>query len=423
MTWGTWSPGGIMQGERPVRFDVESVRKRFPALRRTENGMKVAYLDGPGGSQAADTAIEAMTRYLSNGSANVHGVHGTSVETDALILRARAAMADLLGGRADEIAFGANMTTLNFALARTMARRWREGDEVVVTELDHRAIVDPWLTAAEDKGFVVRWIRVDRDRLTLDLSDLDSLIGPRTRVVAVGLASNAVGTISDVRHIADAAHSVGARVVVDAVHAVPHIFVDRDSLGADALLCSPYKFFGPHLGVVSIEKGLFDELETYKVLPQLAERPDKIETGTLNHEGIAGAEGAVQFIASLGEGETRRDKIRSAMAAIEEYEDGLATWVRDQLAAMPGVKVYAAPRDARKTPTIAFRVKGRSPREVCEHALKRAVYIASGDFYATTLATVLGIRDSGSFVRAGLAPYNTREEVERLVDSVRELVE
>jgi len=404
-----------------VPFDVHAVRKRFPALSRTENGIPVAFLDGPGGSQAADIAIQAMTDYLLKGSANVHGVHGTSVETDALLVRGREAIADLIGGTADEVAFGANMTTLNFAIARALCREWREGDEIIVTELDHRANVDPWTTAAEDRGVKVRWVRVDPERLTLVLDDLHRFLGPRTKLVAVGLASNAVGTVNDVKYIAEAAHSVGATVAVDAVHAAPHMFIDRDDLGADILLCSPYKFFGPHMGCASIKREVFDRLETYKVLPQLVERPDKIETGTLNHEGIAGTEGAVKFIASLGHGATRREQIRSAMEAIEAYEDPLANWARKELRAIPGVKVYAAPDDVRKTPTIAFRVAGKTPREVCLNALKKGVYIASGDFYATTLAMVLGIRESGSFVRAGLAPYNTREEVERMVESVREI--
>lgn len=402
-------------------YDVQAIRKRFPALRRMENGKPVAFLDGPGGSQVVDTAIEAMANYLIRGSANIHGVFSTSVETDALILRARAAIADFIGGRPDEVAFGANMTTLNFALARAMARDWREGDEVVVTELDHRANVDPWISAIEEKGGTVKWIKVDRERLTLDLSDLSSVIGPRTKVVAVGLASNAVGTINDVKTIADAAHSVGAYVVVDAVHAAPHIFIDRDALGADAILFSTYKAFGPHLGVLSVKADLFDRLKTYKVLPQLEGRPDKIETGTLNHEGIAGAEAAVKFIASLGEGDTTREKIRSAMEKIERHENPLAEWARERLRAIPGFAVYAAPDDVRKTPTIAWRVKGMDPRDVCLHALRKAIYIASGDFYATTLATLLGIRDSGGWVRAGLAPYTTREEVELLVESMEEL--
>ncbi|MGE5579423.1 MAG: cysteine desulfurase-like protein [Bacillota bacterium] len=402
-------------------YDVQAVRRRFPALSRTENGMPVAFLDGPGGSQAADIAIQAMADYLLKGSANVHGVFGTGRETDALLIRGREAIADLVGGTGDEVAFGANMTTLNFAIARALSRDWREGDEIVVTELDHRANVDPWTTAAEDKGVKVHWIRVDTERLTLVLDDLDKVLSPRTKLVAVGLASNAVGTINDVKYISKVAHSVGATVAVDAVHATPHMFIDRDDLGADILLCSPYKFFGPHMGCASIKRDLFDRLETYKVMPQLVERPDKIETGTLNHEGIAGTEGAVKFIASLGHGKTRREQIRSAMETIEAYEDPLANWARKELRSIPGVKVYAAADDVRKTPTIAFRVAGKTPREVCLNALKKGVYIASGDFYATTLAMVLGIRDSGSFVRAGLAPYNTREEVERMVESVREI--
>lgn len=402
-------------------YDVQAVRRRFPALSRTEGGTPVAFLDGPGGSQAADTAIQAMANYLLRGSANVHGVFGTSVETDEIIARARVSMADFIGGKPEEVAFGANMTTLNYAISRAMARDWKAGDEVVVTEMDHRANVDPWISAIEDKGGKARWVKVDTERLVLKMEEFSEVLGPKTKMVAVGLASNAVGTVNDVKKIARMAHEAGAKVVVDAVHAAPHIFIDREDLGADVLVCSPYKFFGPHMGVASIKRDLFDRLETYKVMPQLADPPDKIETGTLNHEGIAGSAGAVEFIASLGEGKTRREKVRSAMEAIEAYEDPLANWVRGQLESIPGVKVFTAGREVRKTPTIAFRVAGKAPREVCQHALKKGVYIASGDFYASTLAMVLGIRESGSFVRAGLAPYTTREEVERLVESVGEI--
>jgi len=414
--------GSVPTNRAKTPYDVEAVRKRFPALRRKERGIPVAFLDGPGGSQVVDSAIEAMAGYLRNGSANVHGVFGTSVETDALIARARVAMADLLGGAPDEVAFGANMTTLNYAISRAMARDWREGDEVVVTEMDHRANVDPWISAALDRGVLVRWIRVNRELLTLETHELSALVSPRTKVVAVGLASNAVGTINDVKMIARVAHEAGAKVVVDAVHAAPHMFIDRDEIGADVILCSAYKFFGPHVGIASIRRDLFDRLETYKVLPQSPDRPEKLETGTLNHEGIAGVEAAVEFIASLGEGQSRREKIRSSMEAIEAYEDSLAQWVREMLGALPSVKVFAAPDGIKKTPTIAFRVRGRTPQEVCRKALEKGVYIASGDFYATTLAQLLKIRETGSWVRAGLAPYTTREEVERLVESVEELV-
>lgn len=412
-----------VSSESDGSYDVIAVRKRFPALRRLENGYPVAFLDGPGGSQAADTAIDAVAGYLMRGSANVHGVHGTSVETDEIIANARVAMADFVGGSPDEIAFGANMTTLNYAIARAIARDWREGDEIVVTELDHRANVDPWTSAAEERGVKIRWIRVDPELLVLKTHDLSGIITSKTKLVAVGLASNAVGTINDVKSIAKTAHQVGAKVVVDAVHAAPHIFIDRDELGADVLLCSPYKFFGPHLGVASIKRDLFEKLETYKVLPQSDEAPDKIETGTLNHEGIAGADGAVQFIASLGKGDTQRERIRSAMDIIEAYEDPLANWVRAELRSMPKVKVFGAPDVVRKTSTIGFRVEGWAPQDVCRRVLKKGVYVASGDFYATTLAMVLGIRESGSWVRAGLAPYTTREEVERLVGLISEIAE
>ena len=352
-------------------YDVQAVRKRFPALRRTENGMPVAFLDGPGGSQVADTAIEAMANYLIRGSANVRGVFATSVETDELLLRARAAMADFLGGRPDEVAFGANMTTLNFAFARAMAREWREGDEVVVTEMDHRANVDPWISAIEDRGGTVKWIKVDRERLTLDLSDLPSIIGPRTKVVAVGLASNVIGTINDVRTIADAAHSVGAYVVVVAVHAAPHMFIDRDALGADAILFSPYKAFGPHLGVLSVKADLYDRLQTYKALPQLEERPDKIETGTLNHEGIAGAEGAVKFIASLGEGKRPGTRSVPPWRRSRNTRNPMADWVR-RSSGPSRVQGICRTSGREEDPHHLIPRSGDASEDVCLHALKKA---------------------------------------------------
>lgn len=404
-----------------MRYSVDSVRARFPALGREEGGWPVAYLDGPGGSQVVDGAIDAMANYLRSGSANLHGVFGTSVETDAMIFRARRAMADLLGGEADEIAFGANMTSLCFSISRAMAVEWGPGDEVIVTELDHRANVDPWILAARDRGATVRFAKVDPETLTLDLPHLHSLIGARTKVVALGRASNVVGTVTDVRPIADMAHMVGAKVVVDAVHAVPHLFTDRDELGADVLFCSLYKCFGPHVGVASIKGSLLSELQPYKVLPQIDVGSERVETGTQNHEGLAAVESVVDFIAALGSGDTRREQIRSAFERIQLWEDGLAALARQRLLDIPWVRIYGAPDHVMKTPTIAFRVQGFTPREVCLSALRQGIYIADGDFYATTLAQRLGIHSLGSWARAGLAPYTTEEEVQRLVQAIEDL--
>jgi cysteine desulfurase family protein (TIGR01976 family) len=403
-------------------FDVRAVRGQFPALGRTYNGHSVVYFDGPGGSQATRQAIDAMAGYMERGGANLHGVFPTSTETEEILARTREAAAAFLGAAPGEVAFGANMTTLTFAISRALARGWDETSEIVVTELDHRANVDPWVIAAREKGAKVRWIRVDPETLTLNRDDFDMTINDRSKLVAVGLASNAVGTVNDVAAVAEMAHDVGAIVAVDAVHAAPHIPVDRDAIGADVITCSAYKFFGPHVGLTAIRRGLFDGLDVYRLDPAPAHVPDKLETGTQNHEGIAGVEGAIDFIASLGEGSSRREKLTNAMQAIEEYEADLADRFRAGLQELPSVTLYAAPEGMRKTPTIAFRVEGFSTEEVCTRMLEDGFFVAAGDFYASTVAERLGLKDSGGFVRAGLAPYNTQEEVERFITTLGRVV-
>ncbi len=403
-------------------FDVEAVRAQFPALSRLHDGKPVAYFDGPGGSQVARSSIDAMTRYMERGGANLHGVFPTSTETEEILAGTRSACAAFLGAEPDEVAFGANMTTLTLAISRALSNTWDEDSEIVVTELDHRANVDPWLIVAEEKGAKIRWIEVDPETLTLNLNDLDQKINPNTKLVAVGLASNAVGTVNDVAAVAERAHAVGAVVAVDAVHAAPHVPMDRDGIGADVLTCSAYKFFGPHVGVTAIRRGLFEELAVHRLDPAPDHIPDKLETGTQNHEGIAGVRGALEFIASLGEGGSPREKFLDAMRTVEEHETRLADRFREALREIPGVTLYAAPDTVRKTPTVAFRLEGRAPLEVCQHAADHGSFIAAGDFYASTVAERLGIKERGGFVRAGLAPYNTEEEVEGFVGVLRGLV-
>ncbi len=397
-------------------FDVTAVREKFPALARTHNGRQAVYLDGPGGSQVARSAIDAVSGYMARGGANLHGSFPTSFETEEILRDARRAAADLLGAEPDEISFGANMTTLTFAVSRALAQTWDKDSEAVVTELDHRANVDPWLLAAAERGTTVRWVGVNPETLTLQWEDIEGAINEKTQLVAVGLASNAVGTVNDVAAIAKKAHEAGAIVAVDAVHAAPHIPIDRDEIGADILTCSAYKFFGPHVGVSVVKRDLLEALNAYKVEPAPDYVPDKLETGTQNHEGIAGVKGAIDFIASLGEGTTARERLLSGMRAIEDYEADLAERFREALREIPGVKLYAAPDGVRKTPTLAFRVDGRTPREVAEHMGKGGFFVADGHFYASTLARKLGIHDKGSWIRAGLAPYNTEEEVEGFIE-------
>jgi cysteine desulfurase family protein (TIGR01976 family) len=396
-------------------FDVTAVRDQFPALERTHNGRRVVYFDGPGGSQVVGSAIEAVSGYMSRGGANLHGPFPTSVETEEILRHTRQAVADFLGAEPDEVAFGANMTTLTFAVSRALARTWDKNSEIVVTELDHRANVDPWLLAAAERGATVRWVRVNPETLTLEGEDLERVIDARTKLVAVVLASNAVGTVNDVAAIAKRAHEAGAFVAVDAVHAAPHISIDRDEIGADVLTCSAYKFFGPHVGVTAIKRDLLETLNVYKVEPAPDYIPDKLETGTQNHEGIAGVKGAIDFIASLGAGATPRERLVNGMRAIEEYEADLAARFRAALREIPRLKLYAAPEGIRKTPTIAFRVDRYTPREVTERMAREGFFVADGHFYASTLARKLGIYDKGNWVRAGLAPYNTEEEAEEFI--------
>lgn len=404
-------------------FPIEAVRQQFPALQRIYQGKPAVYLDGPGGSQVVKGSMDAIYAYMAHGGANLHGSFPSSQETEAIIADARESVAQLFGVKATEVAFGANMTTLTFAIARALGRDWGEGDEIVVSELDHRANVDPWLTIAADRGMTVRWLRVNPETLTIELDEIDSIITPKTKLVAVGLASNAVGTINDIPFIASKAQAVGALVAVDAVHATPHIFVDRDQLGADLLLCSAYKFFGPHVGIAVIREELFDSIQPYKLSPAPASFPDKLETGTQNHEGIAGITPAIQFVASLGKGDTLREQLRTGFEAIEKHENSLADKMREALLEMDGVTLYQADPEIPKTPTIAFRIAGLSPQVVCQRmADEHAVFIADGDFYAMTLADKLGINQEGGWIRAGLAPYNTVEEIDRFIFGIREII-
>src|ERR687886_2503862 len=306
---GAWTFRGARRSFMQRTFDARAVREQFPALARTHNGRRVVYLDGPGGSQVAMPAIDAVSRYMARGGANLHGAFPTSIETEEILRDPRQAVADFLGAEADEVAFGANMTTLTFAVSRALARTWDQNSEIVVTELDHRANVDPWLLAAAEREAKVRWIRVNPETLTLEEDDIDGAINERTKLVAVNLASNAVGTVNDVAEISRRAREAGAFVVVDAVHAAPHILIDRDAIGADVLTCSAYKFFGPHVGAAVVKRDLLEDMSVYKVEPAPDYIPDKLEAGTQNHEGIAGVKGAVEFIASLGDGASPRERL------------------------------------------------------------------------------------------------------------------
>jgi cysteine desulfurase family protein (TIGR01976 family) len=421
---------GVRTGERAAlrhglaaggAATVEEIRSRFPALERRHNGLPVAYFDGPGGTQVPREVVAAMSDYLFHHNANTHWVYPTSVETDAVIAAARQAAADLLGGAPDEVAFGQNMTTLTFHLARALGRSWGAGDEVVVTELDHHANQAPWDALARERGITVRRVRVDAERGVVDWEALARTIGPQTRLLAIGAASNALGTITDVAAAARLAKGVGALVFVDAVHYAPHALVDVALLGCDFLACSAYKFYGPHLGILWGKRALIDGLDVPKLLPAPDTAPERLETGTQSHESMAGARAAIEFMAAMGgRSGARRERLAAYYAAVEGRSRRLLRRMHVALSAIPGVRVYGPPAEAPRTPTVAFTVEGLPSAEVSRQLAERAVFVSNGDFYATTVVERLG-RAADGLVRAGCACYTTDEEVERLIEGVAEL--
>ena len=414
-------------------LDVAAVRDHFPSLGRTIDGAPVAYLDGPGGTQVTRECIAAMTAYLERSNANRHGAFAASQETDALIDEAHAAGADFLGAHdPGEIVFGPNMTTLTFGISRALGRDLRPGDEVVVTRLDHDANVAPWLAVAEDRGATVRWLELAEDGASLDLDALDDVLSPRTRIVAVGLASNALGTVTDVGRVIEAAHAVGATVYVDAVHAAPHLPIDVSTLRADLLVTSPYKYFGPHLGMLYGRRDLLEQLDAYRVRPAGAELPGKLEAGTQNHEALAGLLGTFGYLEALGaaygevaDRSSRRGRLRGAMSAIHARERELSLAMLERLASVPGLRLYGIGdpgRVAERVPTFSFTLAGHHPRAIAEHLGERAIYAWDGDFYAWELIRALGLDAGGGLLRIGLVHYNTLDEADRLRDALLELV-
>ena len=401
---------------------VADIRRQFPALERRHAGHPVAYFDGPGGTQVPVGVVDAMREYLFGHNANTHWPYPTSEETDAAIAAARSAVADLLGAAPDEIAFGANMTTLTFHVARALGRGWGPGDEVVVTELDHHANVAPWQAVARERGIALRVVRMDPARGVLDEADLAAAIGPRTRLVAIGAASNALGTITDVAAVAGRARRAGALVYVDAVHFAAHAVVDVEAIGCDFLACSSYKFYGPHLGVLFGRRERLAALDVAKLAPAPDSVPERLETGTLNHEGIVGAAAAVDFLASLGGGATRRERLETAGAELHRRGIALVARAWERLSALDGaVTLYGPPPTGLRTPTIAFTVAGVPSADVARALAERGVFVSCGDFYAATVIERLGLREEG-LVRAGCACYTTADEMDRLVDGVREIV-
>jgi cysteine desulfurase family protein (TIGR01976 family) len=407
-------------------FDVDAIRARFPALSLAHEGRPMAFFDGPGGTQVPESVIEAVARYYRESNANHGGAFPTSERSDAVVDDAHAAIADLLGVDADEITLGPNMTTLTFHISRSIAATMRPGDEIVVTGLDHQANVDPWIAAARDAEVIVRTWEPNLADCTLRLEDLDAVLNERTKLVAVGWASNAVGTINPVAEVAKRAHAVGAWVYVDAVHAAPHLPLDARAVDADFVACSVYKFFGPHLGAVYGRREIMGRLPAYKVRP--AEH--HFETGTGNFEGDAGAAAAVEYLADIGRryggasvADGRRAAVRAGMIAIRAYELDLYRYLAAKLASIDGVTILGLTADAdmeRRTPTAAITIAGVSPRAAAEKLGARGIAVWDGDFYATGLMERLGLAPDG-VVRIGLTHYNTRGEVDRLATELAAL--
>ncbi|HUL70403.1 MAG TPA: cysteine desulfurase-like protein [Gemmatimonadales bacterium] len=410
----------LERSETPVA-GVEEIRRHFPALAREIGGQPVAYFDGPGGTQTPRAVVEAMADYLYHHNANTHWAYPSSVETDRMIAAARGALADFLNGGPDEVAFGANMTTLTYHLARALGRGWGPGDEVIVTELDHHANIAPWQAVERERGITLRRVPLRVEEGDLNWAALEQAISRRTRLLALGGASNALGTVTDVARAAGLARSVGALTFVDAVHYAPHFLVDVQQLGCDFLACSAYKFYGPHVGVLWGRRDLLASLEVPKLDPAPNQAPERMETGTQNHEGIAGAMAAVDFLAALAPGPgSRRERLGRVFAHLHRRGQDLFSRLWDGLGTVASVRRYGPPPSRPRTPTLSFAVTGHRPVAVAQALATRGVFASHGDFYAATVMERLGHADEG-LVRAGCACYTSEGEIDRLLEGVASL--
>jgi cysteine desulfurase family protein (TIGR01976 family) len=449
-------------------LDLTYVRAQFPSLAQSVNSHPATFLDGPGGTQVPQRVIDAISNYLRRDNANTGGAYSTSRHTDVMIAEARAAMADFLHCAADEVVFGPNMTTLTYAMSRAIGRNLKPGDEILVTRLDHDANVSPWLQVAEDRGITVRWAEIHEEDCTLDMADLAAKINSKTKLVAAGYASNAVGTINPVKEIVRLAHAAGALAYIDAVHYSPHGLIDVAELDCDFLVCSTYKFFGPHMGVLFGKREHLERLRPYKVRPNTNAIPNCWEWGTLNHECIAGITACVEYLADLGRGSTdglnngttnttrvphpfdklragssrfskagndaadtsgvtneRRAAIVAAYRAIHEHEHGLLKRMMTGLKEIPHLKIYGITDPARfdeRCATLAVRLENHTPLELATKLGDRGFFTWDGNYYALNLTEQLGVEKSGGFLRIGLVHYNTPQEVDRLLAALREIV-
>ncbi|MCB0063265.1 MAG: cysteine desulfurase-like protein [Caldilineaceae bacterium] len=403
-------------------LDIQAVRRQFPALQELFGGRPGIFFDNPGGTQVPQRVIDAVSNYYIRSNANVHGAFVTSQRSDAIIEDARQASADLLGADVDEIVFGNNMTSLTMALMHTLVHEIKPGDEIIVTRLDHDANVAPWLRLAEDTGAQIQWADVDTENCTLDMAHMQSLITEKTKLVAVGYASNATGTVNDVKTIVEWARAVGALSFIDAVQYAPHGLIDVKALDCDFLACSAYKFFGPHVGILYGKREHLTRLRAYQVRPAMGKVPGQWETGTKNHEGLAGTLAAIEYIASLGVAyggagadETRRAKLIAAWQVIHEQEQLLLAHLIKGLQTIPGVRIYGITDPAawgKRVTTVAIRKEGTTPQQLAKTLATQNIFVTEGNYYAVAISERLGVEQSGGMLRIGLTHYNTTEEID-----------
>ncbi len=395
----------------------------FPALKRKHNGFNLAYFDGPGGTQIPRQVMDVMEAYYENCNANLHGYFQTSIESDRIIQETRETLATFLNAEGPEtISFGANMTSLTFSLSKAIGRYFNAGDEILITQLDHEANRGPWL-GLEEQGMIVKEVLLKANG-TLDYEDLEQKLTKHTRLVAVGMASNALGTVNDIEKIRKLSKKTGALLLVDAVHYIPHFPIDVQTLDLDFLLCSAYKFYGPHVGILYSRKGLLDQMPTDRLRTQDHNAPFKIETGTLNHAAVSGVKGAVDYIASLGEGSDLRAKLVSGMKSIGAYEHELARELFSGLQKIPGLTIYGPSiATVPRAPTISFTMAGKSPPTICSLLNEKGICAWDGHFYAIRVVEVLDLLNGGGLVRVGISVYNTPGEVERLLKRLQEIAD
>lgn len=408
-----------VQKEKQQVSPVDEIRSHFPALERIHNGLLVAYFDGPGGTQVPRPVVEAMNDYLYNHNANTHWEYPTSHETDQMIEDSRSTIAEFINASPDEIAFGQNMTSLTFHLARALGRQFSAGDEIIVTELDHHANSDTWRSLEKDRGVVIRVLPMNVETGKLEFEKLGDLLNKRTKVVAIGAASNILGTINEFEKACAMVREAGALSFVDAVHYAAHVLIDVKAIGCDFLACSAYKFYGPHIGILYGRKELLEEIDFPKIRPAPDNAPDRLETGTQNHEAIAGAAAAVDFLASLTNDGSRRERLETVFSELHARQHEMVERLWGGLQGIDGVTVYGPPPISPRTSTISFAVEGQTSDTVARKLAEKAIFASDGDFYALTVVDRLGVK---GLVRAGCACYTTIAEVERLLEGVCSII-